>query len=119
GNVVWFAFPSSLLALIAVWRRRGTGNALTEAQQLAVVGVGSFLALALPISRRAVRYIFPVYPLIHLPAAELICDRAPKLAAWLRRNEAYLPYALMLILVVVLVGRVVATFHLYQFVQVF
>lgn len=119
GNVIWFAFPSSMLALIAVLRRRRAGKALTPAQQLAFVGVGGFLALALPISRRAARYIFPAYPLIYVPAAELLCDRAPKLAVWLRRNEAYLPYALMLILMVVLTGRIAAELRFYRFVQVF
>jgi 4-amino-4-deoxy-L-arabinose transferase-like glycosyltransferase len=119
ANIVWFAFPSSLLAVIAVYRTRRARKAPTQAQEVAFVGVGAYFALALPISRRAARYIFPAYPLIHVPAAELICDRAPKLAAWLRLKEAYLPYALMLILVVVLAGRVAADLHLYRFVQVF
>ena len=119
GNVIWFAFPSSILALIAVLRRRRAGKGLTQAQQLAFVGVGGFLALAIPVSRRAARYIFPAYPLIYVPAAELLCERAPKLAAWLRRNEAYLPYALMLILIVVLTGRIAAELRFYRFVQVF
>jgi hypothetical protein len=119
GNIVWFAFPSSVLAMIAVYRTRRAGKTSTEAQEVAFVGVGGYFALALPISRRAVRYIFPAYPLIHVPAAQLICDRAPHLAAWLRRNEAYLSYALMLMLMVVLAARVAAALRFYHFVQVF
>jgi len=119
ANILWFALPSSLLAIYAAYRTRRSKRPPTDAQALAYLGCGSQVALALPISRRAARYIFPAYALIHLPAAQFICDQAPALGDWLLRNEEYLPYALMLLLMLVLVARVAVDLHLYHFVQVF
>jgi len=119
ANILWFALPSSLLAIYAAYRTRRSKRPPTDAQALAYLGCGSHVALALPISRRAARYIFPAYALIHLPTAQFICDQAPALGDWLLRNEEYLPYALMLLLMLVLVARVAVDLHLYHFVQVF
>jgi hypothetical protein len=119
ANILWFALPSSVLAIYAAYRTRRFKRPPTDAQALAYVGCGSHVVLALPITRRGARYIFPAYALVHLPAAQLICDKAPALGDRLLRNEEYLPYALMLLLMLVLVGRVIVDLHLYRFVQVF
>ncbi len=119
ANILWFALPSSLLALYGAYRGRQRREPPTAAQKLTYICSGSYFALALPIARRAARYIFPAYSLIHLPAAQLLCDGAPKLRAWLARRQRYLPYGLMLLLGAVLVARVMVDLHFYRFVQVF
>jgi hypothetical protein len=119
ANLLWFALPSSVAALYGFYRARRRGMKASEAEQLAGLCIASSFVLAVPIARRAMRYIFPIYSLIHLPAAQQVCNTAPKVRAWLAKEGQHLSYALMLLLLVVLAARVVIDLHFYRFVQVF
>ena len=66
GRLLWFAFPWSMVLVVAVWQRRvraGSGtDASARAGALFTAGVVAFYVGLFSLSdRRADRYIFPVY----------------------------------------------------------
>jgi hypothetical protein len=62
---------------------------------VALGAAGTLLLLLSLMARRAVRYLFPAYPLCQLAGAETLLHRLPALRALLVRQAVSLPYALM------------------------
>jgi hypothetical protein len=114
-NILWFAFPSSMMFVYSLWRNRR----LSEPARLISWACGGYAALVSLMTRRAARYIFPVYLLLQPAGAEAINGVFPKLGSFFARYQTYLPYLLMSLLCLILVARVQADLHFYRFIQVF
>ena len=90
GNTLWFAFPGSLLMLQSM---------RSNARRVALGAGGTLLVLLSLMARRAVRYLFPAYPLCQLAGAGPLLESIPRLRELLVRRAAALPWALMVALV--------------------
>lgn len=106
AQAVWFALPGSVLAAWGLGRALREKRALTCAQRLAVFSGGGCVLLVSLMTRRAIRYIFPVLPFLHAPGAESFLARFPKAREWLRRREAALPYLLMAAILIIVGARI-------------
>lgn len=95
GNLAWFALPGSAVLLVEAIRRRALPKA-------ALSPVAAYVVVLSLMSRRAVRYIFPAYPLVSLAGAQLVGAR---LRALVRRHTLNLELALALFLVLAAVIR--------------
>ncbi|MCA1825860.1 MAG: glycosyltransferase family 39 protein [Myxococcales bacterium] len=93
GAIAWFALPGSVVLLIeGIRRRRAPWKSLAPA--------AAWVALLSFMSRRAVRYVFPAYPLVNLAGAELLVEH-PRAHGWVRTNKQLLEPALALFVVIV------------------
>jgi hypothetical protein len=117
AHMLWFSFQGSVLAAWGIWRSRRRAEPLTAAQWLAVAGSGATVALLSLMTRRAPRYIFPAYALVHVPGAETLLQRLPRLRGFLESRAAWLPYLLMASLLVVLPLRIAADQRFYRFLR--
>lgn len=88
GNALWFGLPGAALWAAALWK--GTPRATAG---LAARGFAMGLGCISLMSRRAMRYLFPAYPLLHLAGAEWLASR-PRVASWLDRFEPLVPFAI-------------------------
>jgi len=93
GNIAWFALPGSAALLVESIRRRSLPWR-TLAPAAAYVAVLSLM------SRRAVRYVFPAYPIVNLAGAQLLVERRQALRAWIGAHTQDLEAALALFLVI-------------------
>jgi hypothetical protein len=103
-SLAWFALPSSVGAVLALARARA--RLARPAFGLLVVGVGAIVLGTSLMSRRAVRYIFPAYALVHPGGVEELLLRFPRARAFLARHERALPFALAALLVAIAVARI-------------
>jgi 4-amino-4-deoxy-L-arabinose transferase-like glycosyltransferase len=103
ANLLYFALPGSLLLLAALGRRRPEGP--TAAQRMVAVGGGAAVLAVSLMTRRAARYVFPVYPWLAVPAAEEALRRWPRLKDWLEARAQLLPWLLMGLVLLVTLGR--------------
>ena len=118
AHVLWFSLPGSALAAWGMWRSRRRAEPFTAAQKLVVGGSGGIVALLSLMTRRAARYIFPAYALVHVPGAETLLRHLPRLRGFLERREAWLPYLVMASLLVVLPLRIMVDQRFYRFIRV-
>ena len=116
-HLLWFSFPGSVLAAWGIWRSRRLAEPFTAAQWLAAAGSGGTVALLSLMTRRAPRYIFPAYALVHVPGAETLLRHLPRLRGFLERRAAWLPYLVMASLLVVLPLRIAADQRFYRFLR--
>jgi 4-amino-4-deoxy-L-arabinose transferase-like glycosyltransferase len=90
ANIAWFALPGSAVLLIEAIRRRTLPRG-------ALAPAAAYVAVVSLMSRRAVRYVFPAYPLVSLAGAQLVAGATRD---WIRRHTKQLELALALFLVV-------------------
>jgi 4-amino-4-deoxy-L-arabinose transferase-like glycosyltransferase len=103
ASLAWFALPSSIGAALALARARG--HAARPSRGL-LVAVGAFVAVCSLMSRRAVRYIFPAYALVHPAGMEELLARFPRARAFLARHDRALHFALAGLLLAVAAARI-------------
>ena len=117
-NLLWFALPGSIFAASAAyraWRRR----AISPAARLVTGSAGIHILLISTMTRRAVRYIFPLHALTQLVGAETVWDRSPRLGRLLEDQDRRLPYLLVALLLAVFFLRLYADLHYYRFINPF
>lgn len=95
GNLAWFALPGSAVLLVQTIRRR-------RLPRTTLAPAAAYVVILSLMSRRAVRYVFPAYPLISLAGAQLVGARARD---WVRRHTLEIELALALFLVLAAVLR--------------
>ena len=117
-NLFWFALPGSVFAASSAyrgWRRRN----LSRAARLVTGSGGVNLLLISTMTRRAVRYIFPLHALTQLMGAESAWNRSSRLARLLEEHGRRLPYLLVALLLAVFLLRLYADLHYYRFINPF
>jgi hypothetical protein len=115
ANAAWFALPGVALALAAALRGAAPG-ARRATPRLVWPAVLAALTCLTLMSRHAMRYFFPGYPLLHLPGAEWLAQR-PRARAWLERAEPWLPFALIALSPLLLAARVWFDLRHFRFVN--
>jgi len=114
-SAAYFALPSSLLLLWDLLRsRRGLGH---DARWLPLVCGSGWMVVLSAISRRAIRYAFPVLPLFHLAGAETVADRFPKAMLRLRQLRPLAPYFAMTWMLAVIALRAFLEPGWYRFIN--
>ena len=114
-NLFWFALPGVQLFLLGL--RRTARKQRTAAQWLALTAGGACVVIASLFTRHAARYVFPAYPLCHVPGGEEACERWPRLREWMDRRATALPYALMSVLLAITAARVWLDPRLFRFIS--
>ncbi|MCI0569865.1 MAG: glycosyltransferase family 39 protein [Myxococcaceae bacterium] len=135
ANLLYFALPGSLLLLVALVRPsrpltshpsslpdspptsplplgegQGEGvvrqriTASTGLRLVMLAGGAAVLGVSL-MTRRAARYVFPVYPWLAIPAAQEALRRWPRLGRFLDARAQLLPWVLMGVVLLVVCGR--------------
>jgi 4-amino-4-deoxy-L-arabinose transferase-like glycosyltransferase len=114
-SAAYFVLPSSLVLgwdLLRSGRRRGD-----DARWLALVGGGGWMAVLSAMSRRAIRYAFPVLPLFHLAGAEAVSRQWPSARARLEQIQPLAPYLAMLWILLVTAVRCFLEPSWYRFIN--
>src|SRR6185295_6676105 len=119
ANILWFALPGSLGAVLGFWRALRRRAPLRLDQWTAISGSGTLVVLLSAMTRRAVRYIFPAYALVHVPGARTLLELFPAVRGFFQGRRVLLPYLLMAALLVVLPLRVAFDLRFYRFVRIF
>jgi glycosyl transferase family 87 len=119
ANILWFALPGSLCAAVGFWRARRRREPLRLDQWTALAGSGTLVLLLSTMTRRAARYIFPAYALVHIPGARTLLELFPAVRRFLEGRRAWMPYLLMAGLLVLLPLRVAFDLRFYRFVRIF
>jgi len=118
ANILWFALPASMGAVVGFWRTRKGREPLRLDQWTALAGSGTLVLLLSTMTRRAVRYILPAYALLHIPGARTLLELFPALRRFIERRRAAMPWLLMAALLVLLPLRVAFDLRFYRFVRV-
>ena len=84
---------------------------------MALTAGGACVVIASLFTRHAARYVFPAYPLCHVPGGEEACERWPRLREWMDRRATALPYALMSVLLAITAARVWLDPRLFRFIS--
>jgi hypothetical protein len=108
-SLCWFALPSSAGVLAALWSTRG--RLTRSALGLCAIVAGGFVLVGALMSRRAVRYIFPAYALVHPAGMEEALTRLPRLRRLFERDDRVLHVALAVLLVAIALARLALQGH--------
>jgi hypothetical protein len=118
GNLIWFALPGSLLAAYGAYLSWQKGIRYRGTRLVGGSG-GVHILLVSIMTRRAARYIFPLYSLTQLVGAEILWNRFPEVRQLIEKHRRQLPYLLAAVVLVVFGLRLYADFHHYRFINIF
>jgi hypothetical protein len=105
-NLLWFAIPGSLLSVLEAVRTLRSKAPASVMQKLTGTSIVCCVLALAPLTRRAARYVFPVYPLVQILGAITAARLFPGLRGRLERRGGRLPWLLMIALLSLVAGRV-------------